>query len=146
MKSASEAHIGDTFHHLGQTVEILPGFQPAQSMVFAGIFPVDTNDFRKLDDNIKKLTLNDASVTVHKETSHALGQGWRLGFLGTLHMDVFRQRLENVSLRSGLCMCFVNLSDPINIRNMMPTSLSLNLQCHIKVYTGINPLGTSLLY
>ncbi|CAO3702790.1 unnamed protein product [Rhizopus stolonifer] len=95
MKSASEAHIGDTFHHIGETVEALPGFQPAQSMVFAGIFPVDTNDFRKLDENIKKLTLNDASVSVHKETSHALGQGWRLGFLGTLHMDVFRQRLEN---------------------------------------------------
>ncbi|KAI8340197.1 translation factor GUF1-like protein, mitochondrial [Chlamydoabsidia padenii] len=95
MKSASEAHIGDTFHHLNTKVELLPGFQPAQSMVFAGIFPVDTNDFRKLDENIKKLTLNDASVTVHKETSNALGQGWRLGFLGTLHMDVFRQRLEN---------------------------------------------------
>ncbi|ORZ13723.1 P-loop containing nucleoside triphosphate hydrolase protein [Absidia repens] len=95
MKSASEAYIGDTFHHLNSKVELLPGFQPAQSMVFAGIFPVDTNDFRKLDDNIKKLTLNDASVTVHKETSNALGQGWRLGFLGTLHMDVFRQRLEN---------------------------------------------------
>lgn len=97
MKSASEAHIGDTFYHVGQKVDVLPGFQPAQSMVFAGIFPVDTNDFRKLDDNIRKLTLNDASVSVHKETSHALGQGWRLGFLGTLHMDVFRQRLENVS-------------------------------------------------
>ncbi|CAO3647063.1 unnamed protein product [Cunninghamella echinulata] len=95
MKSASEAHIGDTFHHLNTKVDILPGFQPAQSMVFAGIFPVDTNDFRKLDENIKKLTLNDASVSVHKETSNALGQGWRLGFLGTLHMDVFRQRLEN---------------------------------------------------
>ncbi|KAI8096826.1 P-loop containing nucleoside triphosphate hydrolase protein [Halteromyces radiatus] len=95
MKSASEAHIGDTFHHINEKVELLPGFQPAQSMVFAGIFPVDTNDFRKLDDNIKKLTLNDASVSVHKETSNALGQGWRLGFLGTLHMDVFRQRLEN---------------------------------------------------
>ncbi|KAI8376501.1 P-loop containing nucleoside triphosphate hydrolase protein [Radiomyces spectabilis] len=95
MKHASEAHIGDTFYHVNQKVEVLPGFQPAQSMVFAGIFPVDTNDFRKLDENIKKLTLNDASVSVHKETSNALGQGWRLGFLGTLHMDVFRQRLEN---------------------------------------------------
>ncbi|KAG0175971.1 hypothetical protein DFQ28_007049 [Apophysomyces sp. BC1034] len=95
MKSATEAHIGDTFHHLNQKVEILPGFQPAQSMVFAGIFPVDTNDFKRLDESIKKLTINDASVSVHKETSHALGQGWRLGFLGTLHMDVFRQRLEN---------------------------------------------------
>ncbi|KAF7726082.1 hypothetical protein EC973_009056 [Apophysomyces ossiformis] len=96
MKSATEAHIGDTFYHLNQNVEILPGFQPAQSMVFAGIFPVDTNDFKRLDDSIKKLTINDASVSVHKETSHALGQGWRLGFLGTLHMDVFRQRLENL--------------------------------------------------
>ncbi|KAI8992177.1 GTP-binding protein lepa [Mycotypha africana] len=95
MKNATEAHIGDTFYHVGSTVEILPGFQPAQSMVFAGIFPVDTNDFPRLDDNIKKLTLNDASVTVNKENSFALGQGWRLGFLGTLHMDVFRQRLEN---------------------------------------------------
>ncbi|KAI9312602.1 GTP-binding protein lepa [Dichotomocladium elegans] len=95
MKTATEAHVGDAFHHLGKKVEPLPGFQPAQSMVFAGIFPVDTNDFRRLDESVTKLTLNDASVTVHKETSHALGQGWRLGFLGTLHMDVFRQRLEN---------------------------------------------------
>ncbi|KAI8137452.1 P-loop containing nucleoside triphosphate hydrolase protein [Fennellomyces sp. T-0311] len=95
MKTASEASVGDTFYHVGQKVEELPGFQPAQSMVFAGIFPVDTNDFRRLDESITKLTLNDASVSVHKETSHALGQGWRLGFLGTLHMDVFRQRLEN---------------------------------------------------
>ncbi|CAO3691426.1 unnamed protein product [Umbelopsis ramanniana] len=94
MKHASEAHIGDTFHHLKSKVEPLPGFEAAKSMVFAGIFPVDTTDFQKLDESIKKLTLNDASVSVHKETSNALGQGWRLGFLGTLHMDVFRQRLE----------------------------------------------------
>ncbi|KAH8554375.1 translation factor GUF1-like protein, mitochondrial [Umbelopsis sp. PMI_123] len=94
MKTASEAHIGDTFHHLKSKIEPLPGFEAAKSMVFAGIFPVDTTDFQKLDESIKKLTLNDASVSVHKETSNALGQGWRLGFLGTLHMDVFRQRLE----------------------------------------------------
>lgn len=68
MKSASEAHVGDTFYHIGKPVEALPGFQPAQSMVFAGIFPVDTNDFRRLDESITKLTLNDASVSVHKET------------------------------------------------------------------------------
>ena len=68
MKTASEAHVGDTFHHVGQKIEELPGFQPAQSMVFAGIFPVDTNDFRRLDESITKLTLNDASVSVHKET------------------------------------------------------------------------------
>ena len=68
MKTASEASVGDTFYHVGQKVEELPGFQPAQSMVFAGIFPVDTSDFRRLDESITKLTLNDASVSVHKET------------------------------------------------------------------------------
>jgi translation elongation factor EF-4 len=123
MKSASEAHIGDTFHHLGQKVDILPGFQPAQSMVFAGIFPVDTNDFRKLDDNIKKLTLNDASVSVHKETSHALGQGWRLGFLGTLHMDVFRQRLENVRIIHIHLDVFYLFIYLFEFRNTMPILL-----------------------
>ncbi|KAG9291219.1 hypothetical protein G9A89_021721 [Geosiphon pyriformis] len=94
MKAASEAYIGDTFYHVKYPVEPLPGFEPAKPMVFAGIFPVDTNDFNKLDESITKLTLNDASVSVQKETSDALGQGWRIGFLGTLHMDVFRQRLE----------------------------------------------------
>lgn len=132
MKSASEAHIGDTFHHLGQQVEALPGFQPAQSMVFAGIFPVDTSDFRKLDDNIKKLTLNDASVSVHKETSHALGQGWRLGFLGTLHMDVFRQRLENVRAK-WILAGFMHNSNNLYTRNMMRISLLLNQLYRTKV-------------
>ncbi|CAG8521759.1 3558_t:CDS:10 [Ambispora gerdemannii] len=94
MKVAAEAHVGDTFYHFKSPVEPLPGFEPAKSMVFAGIFPVDTNEFNKLDESITKLTLNDASVSVQKETSDALGQGWRIGFLGTLHMDVFRQRLE----------------------------------------------------
>ncbi|OZJ06882.1 hypothetical protein BZG36_00235 [Bifiguratus adelaidae] len=94
MRSASEAKVGDTFARVGSRVEPLPGFEAAKAMVYAGIFPVDTNDFQKLDESIKKLTLNDSSVSVSKETSTALGQGWRLGFLGTLHMDVFRQRLE----------------------------------------------------
>ncbi|KAJ1961417.1 Translation factor guf1 mitochondrial [Dispira parvispora] len=94
MKTISEAHVGDTFYHLKQRVDPLPGFVPAKSMVFSGIFPVDAGEFARLDESIKKLTLNDSSVSVQKETSNALGQGWRLGFLGTLHMDVFRQRLE----------------------------------------------------
>ncbi|KAG0236090.1 Translation factor guf1 mitochondrial [Actinomortierella wolfii] len=94
MKALSEAHVGDTFFDHKHIGEPLPGFTPAKPMVWAGIFPIDTNDFEKLDQSIAKLTLNDASVKVQKETSTALGQGWRLGFLGTLHMDVFRQRLE----------------------------------------------------
>ncbi|GLB34728.1 putative promotes mitochondrial protein synthesis [Lyophyllum shimeji] len=95
MKESSEAHIGDTIHRVGESVEPLPGFQPAKAMVFAGIFPVDSNDFPKLEESIKRLTLTDRSVTVQRESSSALGQGCRLGFLGTLHMDVFRQRLED---------------------------------------------------
>ncbi|KAJ2795181.1 Translation factor guf1 mitochondrial [Coemansia guatemalensis] len=94
MRSVSEAHVGDTFYKEKEPVEALPGFVPAKSMVFSGVFPIDADEFDRLDESIQKLTLNDSSVSVHKETSAALGQGWRLGFLGTLHMDVFRQRLE----------------------------------------------------
>ncbi|KAJ1956316.1 Translation factor guf1 mitochondrial [Dipsacomyces acuminosporus] len=94
MKSIAEAHVGDTFYRDKHPVEALPGFVPAKSMVFAGVFPIDAGEFDRLNESIQKLTLNDSSVSVHKETSAALGQGWRLGFLGTLHMDVFRQRLE----------------------------------------------------
>ncbi|KLO10549.1 Guf1 protein [Schizopora paradoxa] len=95
MKESSEAHVGDTLHKVGEPVEALPGFTPAKPMVFAGVFPVEANDFTKLDESIKRLVLTDRSVTVQKESSSALGQGLRLGFLGTLHMDVFRQRLED---------------------------------------------------
>ncbi|KAF9792368.1 P-loop containing nucleoside triphosphate hydrolase protein [Thelephora terrestris] len=95
MKDSSEAHIGDTFHLVGRPVEAMPGFQQAKAMVFAGVYPVDSSDFAKLEESVRRLTLTDRSVTVQKESSTALGQGLRLGFLGTLHMDVFRQRLED---------------------------------------------------
>lgn len=94
MKTIKEARIGDTVSHPRSKVEPFPGFVPAKPMVFAGIFPVDSSDFELLSDAIEKLTLNDASVTVEKKTSAALGLGFRCGFLGLLHMDVFKQRLE----------------------------------------------------
>ncbi|CAG8549600.1 6330_t:CDS:10 [Paraglomus brasilianum] len=68
MKVASEAHIGDTFYHVKAPVQPFPGFEPAKPMVFSGIFPIDTNDFNKLDESITKLTINDASVSVQKES------------------------------------------------------------------------------
>ncbi|KAJ7087798.1 P-loop containing nucleoside triphosphate hydrolase protein [Mycena epipterygia] len=95
MKESSEAHIGDTLYRAGAAVEPMPGFKPAKAMVYAGIFPIDTSDFPKLEESIKRLALTDRSVTIQRESSTALGQGCRLGFLGTLHMDVFRQRLED---------------------------------------------------
>jgi len=94
MKTVREARVGDTFYHTKSPVTPLPGFKPAKSMVFAGIYPVDTSDFEQVRDAIEKLTLNDPSVHVEKESSVALGLGFRCGFLGLLHMDVFKQRLE----------------------------------------------------
>lgn len=94
MKNTSETRIGDTFYHFGRQVEPLPGFRPARSMVFAGIYPLQANEFSKLADALSRLTVNDASVTLQRETSNALGQGFRLGFLGTLHMQVFCERLN----------------------------------------------------
>lgn len=94
MKTVKEARVGDTIYHHRKPVEALPGFKPAKPMVFAGIFPVDNEDFEPLRDAIDKLTLNDASVSVQKTSSPALGIGFRCGFLGLLHMDVYKQRLE----------------------------------------------------
>nr|CAH7722851.1 unnamed protein product [Callosobruchus chinensis] len=94
MRSSKEAHIGDTIHHVGETVEVLPGFQPLKPMVFAGIYPMDQSQHIHLRGAIEKLALNDSAVTIDVDTSPALGQGWRLGFLGLLHMEVFSQRLQ----------------------------------------------------
>jgi translation factor GUF1, mitochondrial len=94
MKSARMAHVGDTWHAVKRPTPPLPGFKEPQSMVFAGIYPVSAAGFEHLQAAVDRLTLNDASVTVKRENSAALGAGFRCGFLGLLHMDVFRQRLE----------------------------------------------------
>jgi elongation factor 4 len=94
MKTIHEARIGDTIFLAKHPVTPFPGFKPAKPMVFAGIYPVDSEDFDLLRDAIEKLMLNDASITIEKKTSPALGLGFRCGFLGLLHMDVFKQRLE----------------------------------------------------
>ncbi|XP_057585385.1 translation factor GUF1, mitochondrial isoform X2 [Hippopotamus amphibius kiboko] len=94
MKDVTEAQIGDTLYLHKQPVEPLPGFKSAKPMVFAGMYPIDQSEYNNLKSAIEKLTLNDSSVTVHRDSSLALGAGWRLGFLGLLHMEVFNQRLE----------------------------------------------------
>jgi elongation factor 4 len=94
IKSVREARVGDTVHLAKAPVTPFPGFKPAKPVVFAGLFPVDSEEFEAVKDAIDKLTLNDASVTVEKKSSVALGLGFRCGFLGLLHMDVFKQRLE----------------------------------------------------
>ncbi|XP_024025549.1 translation factor GUF1 homolog, mitochondrial isoform X1 [Morus notabilis] len=94
MRSTKEARVGDTLFHTRSVVERLPGFKPVKHMVFSGLYPADGSDFEALNSAIERLTCNDASVSIAKESSTALGLGFRCGFLGLLHMDVFHQRLE----------------------------------------------------
>jgi GTP-binding protein LepA len=95
IKQVRDTRVGDTItHERKPCAKALPGFKPAQPVVFCGLFPVDANDFEALRDAIEKLALNDASFTYEMETSAALGFGFRMGFLGLLHLEVVRDRLE----------------------------------------------------
>jgi GTP-binding protein LepA len=95
IKNAKEVKVGDTItNSANPTQEIIKGFQEVKPMVFAGIFPVNTEDFEELRDCMDKLQLNDASLTYELETSQALGFGFRCGFLGLLHMEIIQERLE----------------------------------------------------
>ncbi|EGR29841.1 hypothetical protein IMG5_147700 [Ichthyophthirius multifiliis] len=95
MKQVTDARVGDTFHKVDQVIEPEPGFQPVHSMVFAGLYPDDPDDYPNLQKSIHKLALTDPAVSIYKESSAALGPGFRCGFLGLLHMDVFKQRLDD---------------------------------------------------
>ncbi|OLY92849.1 GTP-binding protein LepA [Cnuella takakiae] len=95
IKNAKEVKVGDTITNaLNPTKEPITGFQEVKPMVFAGIFPVNTDEFEELRDCMEKLQLNDASLTFELETSQALGFGFRCGFLGLLHMEIIQERLE----------------------------------------------------
>ncbi|AYE85240.1 MULTISPECIES: translation elongation factor 4 [unclassified Sulfitobacter] len=95
IKQVRDTRVGDTITHEKRKCETpLPGFKPSVPVVFCGLFPVDANDFEDMRDAIEKLALNDASFTYEMETSAALGFGFRCGFLGLLHLEVIRDRLE----------------------------------------------------
>ncbi|MDA9224053.1 MAG: translation elongation factor 4 [Tateyamaria sp.] len=94
IKQVRDTRVGDTITHERKEVEPLPGFKPAQPVVFCGLFPVDSAEFEDLREAIDKLALNDASFTFEMETSAALGFGFRCGFLGLLHLEVIRDRVE----------------------------------------------------
>jgi GTP-binding protein LepA len=95
IKQVRDTRVGDTITHERKGCDkALPGFKPAVPVVFCGLFPVDSSEFEALRDAIEKLALNDASFTHEMETSAALGFGFRCGFLGLLHLEVVRDRLE----------------------------------------------------
>ena len=95
LKDVSLLRVGDTLTSRARpATEALPGYQEVMPMVFCGLFPVDTERFADLRDSLEKLVLNDAALSYEPETSQALGFGFRCGFLGLLHMDIVRERLE----------------------------------------------------
>lgn len=95
IKNAKEIKVGDTITSADRpTQEPIRGYEEVRPMVFAGIFPVDTDDFEELRECMEKLQLNDAALTFELETSQALGFGFRCGFLGLLHMEIIQERLE----------------------------------------------------
>ena len=95
IKQAKEIKVGDTLTHKENPCEIaVEGFENVKPMVFAGIYPVETDEYEELRDCMEKLQLNDASLTFEPESSAALGFGFRCGFLGMLHMEIIQERLE----------------------------------------------------
>ena len=95
VKSIKDTQVGDTITHVKNPAsQALEGYRPAQSMVFAGVYPISTDDYEDLREALEKLQLNDASLTYVPETSVALGFGFRCGFLGLLHMEIIVERLR----------------------------------------------------
>ena len=95
IKTSKEVQVGDTITHVDKPCqEAIAGFEAVKPMVFAGVYPVDSDDYEELRASIEKLQLNDASLTFEPESSLALGFGFRCGFLGLLHMEIIQERLE----------------------------------------------------
>ena len=116
IKQVRDTRVGDTITHEKKGAEEpLPGFNPSQPVVFCGLFPVDSSEFEDLRDAIEKLALNDASFSFEMETSAALGFGFRCGFLGLLHLEVIRDRIES-------CLLYTSPSPRDRIRSRMPSS------------------------
>ena len=95
IKTSKEVKVGDTITHVKNPCsEAIAGFEDVKPMLFAGVYPIDTEDFEDLRSSIEKLQLNDASLTFEPESSVALGFGFRCGFLGLLHMEIVQERLD----------------------------------------------------
>ncbi|HEY6095330.1 MAG TPA: translation elongation factor 4 [Gallionellaceae bacterium] len=147
IKELKDARVGDTLTHQARpAASPLPGFKQVQSQVFAGLFPVEANQYEALRDSLEKLKLNDAALQFEPEVSQALGFGFRCGFLGLLHMEIVQERLERefdmdlittaptvvyeVLLRDGTLLMVDNpakMPDPSKIEEIREPIVSVNL-------------------
>ena len=158
IKNISDTRVGDTITDSIKPAErALPGFVEAKQMVFGGIFPVDSSDYQNLKESLEKLQLNDSSITICKESSSALGLGFRAGFLGLLHLEIIQERLQreynltliftapsvlyHVYLRNGQQLAIENpahLPDPSHLDRIEEPFVSL------QVHTPDNYIGAIL--
>jgi GTP-binding protein LepA len=135
VKDVRDTRVGDTItSDKRPATEPLPGFKKAKQMVFAGVFPVESNQYEGLKDALSKLTLNDSSLSYEPETSAALGFGFRCGFLGLLHMEIVQERLEreygmNLIFTAPTCVYEVHTTqgDMVRVDNpaMLPPATSI---------------------
>jgi GTP-binding protein LepA len=117
VKSVQDIEIGDTITHLDrQAEEPIPGYQPARQVVFSSIYPMDTGDYVELAKALDKLAINDAALTFEKDSSAALGFGFRCGFLGLLHLDVIQERLQR-EFDIGLVISAPSVKYKLTLRN-----------------------------
>ncbi len=128
IKTAKDIKVGDTITLASNPGKMIHGFEEVKPMVFAGIFPVNTDEFEELRDCMEKLQLNDASLTFELETSQALGFGFRCGFLGLLHMEIIQERLERefnqtviTTVPNVSFIAFTSKGDRIDVNN--PTQM-----------------------
>ncbi len=104
IRTIADTRVGDTVTEAGRPAAApLPGYQPAKSMVFSGLYPVNSNEYHELREALERLQLNDAALSFEPETSAALGLGFRCGFLGLLHMAIVQERLERESNIDLIC-------------------------------------------
>ncbi|HXG43371.1 MAG TPA: translation elongation factor 4 [Gemmatimonadales bacterium] len=161
LRSVSDTRVGDTVLDAhDRASELLPGYREAKPMVFAGLYPTDSDQYESLRDALAKLKLNDASLSYEPETSTALGFGFRCGFLGLLHMDIVRERLERefdldlittvptveyrVYLTNGEMLLIENpthLPDPARIERIEEPYVKARIMAPAEYIGGIMKLG-----
>lgn len=129
IKDIKDVHVGDTITHANRkTPEPLPGYRKLNPMVYSGLFPIDTKKYEELKEALEKLVLNDAALVYEPENSKALGFGFRVGFLGLLHMDIVQERLErefgiDLIATAPSVIYRVNLTDNTTIRIDNPADM-----------------------
>ena len=124
IKDSKEIRVGDTITHVDRPGEPIIGFEEVKPMVFAGIYPIDNDDYEDLKDSIQKLQLNDAALVFEPETSAALGFGFRCGFLGMLHLEIVQERLRRefdqeviTTVPNVSYYAYTTRGDKLNIQN-----------------------------